>query len=278
MKKRQTVEQWIREALTDDEKDKECSAVALVHKNNGMDEEIYTIKLNAGRAWAPEDMADVFRHKAEGFSQDLIGVQTFCLLAFYGGSEPQARFPFVLQGRLSYDADGFGTEQPNESGKTQQNMRLTEAIVQGSFRERLYTFDTMSKVIDQLSNFSARTVKQNEELLDTLKVLIVEKATNNHAFTIEQMKMQRENVMLSEGMKLLPPVLNRLTGKEVFPQSTSDTALIEALVDSLTPDMVEKLSSTLPPSVWALVGQRVAEVLEKKNKNGNGHVGLIEKQ
>lgn len=264
MAKRQSLESWIREALTDPEQDKPCSALGLVHNVGGTEREVYTVKLgNPAQKWTEQSLAEMFLHKAEGHSQDLPGVQTFTLLAFYGTSEPGTSRPFTTRGVLDYDSWGLTTEGPTEQGKTQQNMRLTEALVQGSFKQNAYTFDKLESLVGTLGGFATRTMKQNEELMDTIKVMVAEQATNRHAFQMEQLKMERENQLIAEGTKLLPSLANTLTGKQIFPQSNADSALIEKLAQSLNEDQIRMLSQKLPADVWAMLGQRLLQEMKK---------------
>jgi hypothetical protein len=268
--KRQTLEQWIREALADPEKDNPCSAIALTHIENGIESEIYTVKLNAGRAWEPQGLAELLRHKSEGFSQDSIGVQKFRVLAFYGSPEAEARFPFIVQGRLSYDSDGT-TEAPTETGKVQQNMRLTEAIVQGSFRQNAYTYDVIKDMFREVIITNRALNQDNQKLIETIQVLALEKSQSTHTFRIEEMKLQRENMMIEEVAKMLPGVMNKLTGKEIFPQQAVDTALIEKLALSLDESQFEKIAQLgLPQDLVAMLGQRVVQVLKSKKQLSNG--------
>ena len=94
-KRRQTVDQWVQSVTGEVIDGKGCSAIALLHLKGvgGATEEVTTKPLE-GTVNASE-LADHLIGRAEGFSQDLAGIQTFKLIAFYGSNEAHNPFHFT---------------------------------------------------------------------------------------------------------------------------------------------------------------------------------------
>ena len=159
--RKQALADWIREALDDPDKEGPCTALSLVHvtgtSGGPFYEEIHTVKIGS-KAYDPHALDKMFMHKAQSYAQELTGVQSFCLFAFYNNlSEPGAKHPLRISGEL--DFGGLATEGPTESGKTSQNMRLTEAIVQGSFRQNTVTFDMLIRTMDVVTRQNSQDRK-----------------------------------------------------------------------------------------------------------------------
>ena len=90
-----SLDAWIRECLSDPDKQTPLTMIALVHHRGDVEQELHSTKLpDRGAQIDPLDMANMFMHKAQAYAQELPGVQTFSLLAFYGGSnQPLSRQP-----------------------------------------------------------------------------------------------------------------------------------------------------------------------------------------
>src|SRR5271157_2018713 len=128
-RKRITIEQWITEALSDGDKGKPCSALSLVHIKGVGQEEVHTKQFTA--PVQPKQLAEFFIDRATGFAQDLSGLQTFRLLAFYGSAEPQAALPFtVADGELTGGGESpFAKNEPTQVGLLGQLMKHNEQVM-----------------------------------------------------------------------------------------------------------------------------------------------------
>ena len=69
-------------------------------------------------------------------------------------------------------------------------------------------------------------------------------------------------------MKFAPPLINTVLGKEIFPQSVADTALIDSIANHLSEEQIEMLatSNLFPPVVWGPLAQRLDHALKKKEE------------
>lgn len=260
MAKRQTLASWIAEVINEKHDDAQCSAISLVHLVGTSEREVHTMKLGV-QDYNPETMAAQFQHKAESFAQDLSGVQMFCLLAFYGTSnEPQARHPLRINAATEFE--GLSTEPPTDTGKLQQNMRLTEAIVQGSFRQNAATFDVMLRAMEAQNNANRRLEAQNEQLFNLTRGLLIEKVEQQQKFDLEKMKLEERSKLIA----LIPTVANSLLGTPVFPTETAAASAIEALAQEITAENLPALQRAIPPKLWPLFADLILQARKKNDQ------------
>lgn len=257
---KQSLESWIHEAMVDPEKDKPISQITLVHIA-GSENEIHSVKFGS-KQWTPAELSTLFRHKAESYSQELSGVQTFALLAFYGGTtEQQARHPFVVSGATDFQ---LTTENADAKGITQQSMRHLEVQAQMYSRGQAVIIDAQQRLIETLTRNALEDRRENRELIGILKDVVLTQATNNHEHKMKELEYERSSAERKKWIGFLPGLVNNILGKEVFPQSTADTALLETIADNLTPDQLEKLGSTLKPEVLGPIAERFSKHFEKR--------------
>lgn len=81
-RKRLTLDAWIHDALNDDKDNRKCSQISLVHMIGQTPKELHSVKFGSKAPAKAEDLAVMFRQRAEGYAQDLSGTQMFQLLAF----------------------------------------------------------------------------------------------------------------------------------------------------------------------------------------------------
>lgn len=270
-----TLSGWIEEALTDGDKItdegtvKPCAGLVLNHvMSNGLEKEVHGVRLGA-KAYKSQDLGKLFQHKAETFSQELPGIQQFVLYAFYGEDrDPGARHPFKVRGETSYE--GMGTEGPDERGKTQQAMRLTEAVVQGAFRKDMHVFDTMARTMEMMA-LDANTMRKDMiAMFGSLKELMVE----NLKLQYDKSKELQNRALVGQLVGMAPPLINSIAGKEVFPQNTVDTQLIETLAKSLNPANVQQIAALLPPQLLAPLMARFEQVLKEEQLKTQARAAL----
>lgn len=278
---RQSLESWLVEAMVDEEKPGKCAAISLVHivGEGGIEREIYAVRFGT-KVWKETELAELFRHKANGYCQDIPGSQLFCLLAYYGESkEPLARHPFRVN--PSTEIGGLGaltTEAPNETGQRQQNMRLAEALVQGAFRERALLIDQLLRSNEILGRHNRQLIEEQQVMTENYRALILANATTNHEFKMKELAAQQQGAMLQAAKEYLPVVVNALTGKEIIPNETVDSALLKLIASHITPDHVNTLASTLPPEVMGPLAKRLVDIrtdIEKKEAEGKRRLTVV---
>jgi hypothetical protein len=261
-RQRKTLEAWIHEALNDPDKEKPCSHLTLFHMVGPHEREIHSKK--TAPAMVVKDLAELFKGKADTFAQDLVGVQHFLLKAFYGSPDSFALYPFQVTGELSFG--GLSTEAPDARGEKQQGMRFSEMMVSLAYRQTGTLFDASNGMIGMLTQQNMLLMRENADAVSILKEIIFKQANDTHELRMKQLEYERNTQERAKWLGMAPPLVNMLAGKEVFPQSTADSALVEAIADSLTPDMLEKIGPFLPPQTTALLMTRFTEHHAKKEK------------
>lgn len=265
---RQTLRQFIAECLLVAEKQdlygiKKCSGFALVHDRNGTQFELKVIKIGA-RQWDPKELADILESTADTFAGGVPGVQQFQVLAFFDDqSQPQSFYPFRRNGGDAEQA-GLMTEPPTQAGLMGQLMRLFEANTRTSHHYAASTFATMERVIVRLDQRCALLEEEQHDTIELTKELIFQRASDEHGRKIAILELEEKAKTKEAIVRLLPPLANRVFGKEVFPQATADSAIIDQMAESLTQDQIVKLNGILTPQQWGLLADRLVQSLEKK--------------
>lgn len=246
-RKRTTLERWITEALADSEKEGEISQMVLVHMVGQNQKEVHTTKFSPGKKWTPKDLANMFMGKAETYAQDMVGVQTFHLQAFYGGRQQhEAALPFTVIGTLEH---GGATEPPTQEGRIQQHMRQSEMLFLQTYRRQEQLDNISVTMIRELGAQNVALSTENRDMFSLMKDMMVQLADRHHETRMKELEFSRSTEERKQFMKFLPPLANTILGREVFPQGMEDSALIEGFMDSLTADDVEKLAAVIKPEM-----------------------------
>lgn len=265
MSKRKTLDSWINDAISDPDKDGKCSMISLVHMVGQQQKEIHTTKFGSSKTWSSLDLSAMFRSKAEAYSQDLPGVQTFQLLAFYGEkTQPEAFQPFTIN--VTGDHSGLSTESPTDQGRLQQIMRQSEMLIQQVYRRQQVMDDYSLRLIEQQGNRIDTLSRENRDAFDIVKDMLMTQALNDHNRKMEGLRYERETGERKKLMGFAPALINTILGREVFPQSVADTALVESIADSLGEEDIMKLASVLKPEMMGPLAARLMMYEEKKNK------------
>lgn len=256
-----TITDWIIDAMADPEKEA-CHAIALSHKEGTSLSEIYTVKFNA-KKWEPKELANLLYNKAKLYSQALTGVQTFNLQAFYGGkNQPEATQSFCITGALSFDG---ATEAPTTSGQIQQGMRLTEMLVQQSFRQAENTNRILLELTQTLHNRNQQMQHEVHDAQEIVRDVIFRQVAENHANQMQELEYKRKSEERQKYLNMAPGLVNTLFGKEIFPQNQEDTALVETVFDNLSDEHIQMFSSMFKPEMVGPFMARYHKHLQKKN-------------
>lgn len=267
---RQTLDQWIREALVDPDKDGRCTSMALVHISgpHAAEKEIHTIRFGS-KPQEPRELAALFRGKAESYAAETTGVQTFCVLAFYDNrTEPQARKPLMVHGENDYG--GLATEPPTKEGQTMQGMRHMEAVIQLAFRQTQMLFDASNQTTKALLDQNRQLMQENRDSFEIVKELMIKQIEGNHKHEMEALEYQRRTTERSKWLGMAPALVNSLVGKNIFPQGSADTALIDSIMDSLDETSIQQLAGIIKPEVWAPLASRMSERLRQRREGTDG--------
>jgi hypothetical protein len=260
-RKRITIEQWITDAMSDTEKGKPCSAFSLVHIKGVGQEEIYTKQLTA--PVQPKQLAEFFIDRATGFAQDLPGMQTFRMLAFYGSNEPQAALPFtVVDGELTGGGESpFAKHEPTQSGLLGQLMTHNERMA------NMMLDLTKSLAVQSIAHEAQMRQEVNEAQL-IVRDVIMNMRKEAHDMRMAELTYARSSEDRRLLAKALPTILNQLTGRELVPESHADSELLDAIAAKIKPQMLQQLITlgVLDTNEAALLTARFARATEERRK------------
>jgi hypothetical protein len=277
MTRRQTTEEWLREAI-DDKTYGECYAVAAVHYVGTTAEQVDRVTLVGGAD--PREIALRFEKKINNYVRDMAGPQQCAWVAFYGtNDEPEAKQPFVKNGKVDFGPGG--TEQPTERGVLQQLMRHHE--------NQANTFNSAQKqLMDGLVNLSeiamkiaasasAENQRLREENADAYRI-VRDVATTSQREAQDRdlviLKQQRADAMLQKVMLWAPALVNTIFGKKVFPESQEDSAIVNGLLDAMGPEHINILLGILhdQPQIAGVVATRAKELMKRREAHQLGQV------
>ena len=267
MAKRKPLDKWILEALTDTDKDGPISAISLMHMRGMQPVELHTWKARAGAD--PKQLAELFQDKARTYCQDLPGVQTFNLWAFYGKTEPEGQMPFTVRVEADLHESGLTTEAPTETGVKQMSMRWAEMLQGQVYRRQQIMDDHSIRMIEQQSRMIESLMSDRFAGAEIIVKMMMEQQANTHKLEMERLTFERATRDRETLMKLAPPLVNSLTGKEVFPQNTADSALLETIVTEMDDEKLEKLMGSImelgiPDAVMGPLANRIMQIRQKK--------------
>ncbi|MDE2021038.1 MAG: hypothetical protein KGJ13_11935 [Patescibacteria group bacterium] len=268
-RKYKTLQTWIEEALSDTEKEAPLAGLSLVYKKpEGGSKVVYDVKI-AGKTWDVAKLTDLFTGKAEAFAQDLPGIQRFELQAFYKDRrEPESTHNFIVSdGEISQGGrERVVKEDASASGLTAQLMRHLERKDQ-ILTEVVQTFAATS--LQQRVNDQNRMDKMQEELNDAYTIvreMVIRETQGQHEMRMKELQFQRDSENSKTMWRLAPALVNGASGKEVFPQATADTALIEGLANYVTPEKLKMLieMGAIPQEAAAPLLLRLNQIAQQK--------------
>jgi hypothetical protein len=269
---REAIREWIAERLADIEQEGSLAALAVVHYDGqGRENDVHKM-LPTTKNWGdPDRMADIFDGIATRHARGIPGAQQFQMTAHYGSSAKPLKFlPFMRSGALSFGpmpGGGLGTEPATQVGQTQQGMRMGEMVVQGMIGWARPVFEAGQQMIQYQGAQIVRLSEENRELFIALRDQLAETIKLAHDRRMAEMQFIRSTEERRRVFKLLPALVNATTGREIFPLSAEDTALIDTLCANVSEEEIKFLSSMIGqknPELSGLIIQRFVKGQEKQ--------------
>jgi len=254
------------------------SIVGLTHHAHSGDVLLHAMSAKGGGPhWGkPEPMAEVIdaisvRH-ARGIAGSGSPAQQFQLSVCRGDSgKPVAFLPFVRLGAPSIvGANGsLATESANGVGAQAQGMRLLEVLCQGAFASLGGLHSSQQSAIESRDRRIAELEGENRALFVALRQELERSVQLSHERKMRELEFMRTTEERRRIIKILPALANVMTGKEVFPISAEDTALIESLCENVSQEEIQMLTTVIgqrSPELSALMLTRFRSIQEKKIK------------
>jgi hypothetical protein len=272
-----SLEKWISEAMDDPDKEGKLTLMSLMHFQGAAQIEVHSKQFVSGTNYESAQVAAMFQGKAETDAQNLIGMQSYVILAFYGGRKSaEARFPLLIDGEGGVKFNGLSTEGPTATGSLQQGMRLTESIVKGVFGMLSNIQHYQQQFMSEMAHENRQLRQENRDAWSVMKEIMMDQTKLQHEQRIKEMEIRAGLELKQTLMKAAPILTNQLLGKEVFPQSAEDTAFIEMLAEKLDPEQAKTLLPLLglSPTAQGALFNRLARY-HKEKREGEERVQAI---
>lgn len=272
-KRRQTVDMWVQSAIADVIDGRQCSAITCLHLKGmgGATEEIVTRPLEP--PVNVKELADHLVGRAEGFAQELAGLQTFKLLAFYGTAEPHNPFHFtVSDGTVISRTEAMQTaHEPTPTGLLGQLMKHNEQLVQQNMILTQANMQLAQGVLGMCLGPQGVIAQSRQSELEAIAV--VKDATlgmlkERKEARLEELKAVQELQTRKAIVDAIPHLVNRWTGHEVFSEQSNDSAIITKLAMKVTPQDLDMLvqMGKLSQEEALILSARFAAIVEGKKK------------
>ncbi len=224
-----------------------------------------------GKAWSPKEEASLILGKCQVYSQELRGVQTFKVQAYYGSPQASAFHYISTNGRI---AAGLGeTEEPNPRGMAAQGMRMGDIVVNRAFA----MFDRLWQVNEHLLTQYERErdhyqteFRAAEGIIHTM---IREKIQESHAQKMRELEFERGTVERQKILSFLPAMLRHLTGdKNIVPEDLANTSILESAalaIRKMPKDKAEEVMTKLAgvsPELVMVLGSRLGEITKRQEE------------
>lgn len=272
-RKRQTVDDWVKSVTTETIDGRACSAISCLHLKGvgGATEEVVTKPLEG--TTNPTELANHLIGRAEGFSQDLGGLQTFKLIAFYGTNEPHNPFHFTTSDGnvMSRSETMMSAHEPTPSGLLGQLMKHNEAVMAQNAGLVAACMNLSNNITTMC--FGADGVVQKSIGSQMEATLIVRDAMLNlhkekKELIIAESEAKQKAQVTQAILDAAPHVLNRVTGREIVSEQHNDTKIMEALALKVKPQHLELLVSMglLSKEESLILAARFTSIVEEKVK------------
>jgi hypothetical protein len=272
-KKRHTVDSWVESVISEVIDGKGCSAISCLHLKGvgGATEEVVTKPLEG--TISPSDLANFLIGRAEGFSQDLGGLQTFKLIAFYGSNEPHNPFHFTTSDGtvMSRSETMMSAHEPTPTGLLGQLMKNNETLMAQNNQLVIATMSMAGGI--QTMCFGPQGVVQQSiqaqlEAVAVVKDAMLDMQKERKQLIIEEHKAAQDLQTRKAIIEAIPQLTNRFAGREIFDEKTNDSKIIESLALKITPQDMELLVAMgkLTKEQALILSARFATIVEEKRK------------
>jgi hypothetical protein len=276
--------QWLNTALAGVDKVKldgspaSCIGFSLVHvagtvAGGGIEKEIHAVNIG-GKKFddaAVSQLAETLYGTAQTDAQNLTGSQQYIIYAIYeeqGAGPPKARYPLRINGHIVNSPGDVSTEAPTEEGRRMQRMRHDEGYSQMLTVGLANLINQQNAFITIQNQALIEKTRENINLMEATNRLLVERVTMDREHELKVLTAQRNQALIEGAVKLAPALMNQITGREIVPQATADTAIIEAVAEALSdPETMQQalpLVAKLPAAAQGVLMSRLQQVAEAK--------------
>jgi hypothetical protein len=249
---------------SDDGKDDiSCTGVTLANVDGANHlEEVFTLQLTG--ALSAKEVAATLQSRADLFASGQTDSCKFVVHFFYGDDTPRRPFYFTTVSMLAAGEHGMEEASAKALAKTAVSaMQQTLAITfEHQIEMQRASVALLAGVTRQLEIANAKQERTREELdaaIDHIVGLRMAAQDKTHELRKAELDKLDKGEMMSKLLEYGPALLNSITGKKVFPESTADSALLKGVLAALEkadPQVLMTLAGILPPEVMAPLAQR----------------------
>jgi len=252
---------------------KGCSAISLLHLKGigGATEEVTTKPIEG--TINSHELADNLIGRAEGFSQDLPGLQTFKLIAFYGTNEPHNPFHFTTSdGTVTSRSESMmSAHEPTPTGLLGQLMKHNENIVGQNDQLVAANMNMANGIVAMCfgpQGVVQASIRAQLEVVEVVKDAMLDMQRERKALILEEHKAAQDLQTRKAIIDAIPQLANRFTGRELFNEQTNDSKIIEMLALKASPEHVEMLvaMNILTKEQALVLSARFASIIDEKRK------------
>lgn len=272
-KRRQTVDQWVQQVIAEVIDNKACSAVALLHLKGvgGATEEVATRPIEGNVNI--REFADNLVTRAEGFSQELPGLQTFKLLAFYGSNEPHNPFHFTCNDGnvVSRMEAAMSAHEPTPTGLLGQLMKHNENLMHQNnslVTANMTLANGMMAMCFGPEGAIQQSIRAQLDAISVVRDASLDMYERREKLQRDQLSGAQELQMRKAVIDGIPHFLNRWTGREIFDDNKNKVAIFDELAMTITPDDLQMLVAMgkISKEKALLLSAQFAKVVEDKKK------------
>jgi len=275
-KRRQTVEQWVASVIGEVIDGKGCSAIALLHlKGMGGATEEVTTKPIEGTVNSKE-LGDHFIGRAEGFSQDLPGLQTFKLIAFYGNNEPHNPFHFTTSdGTVTSRSETMmSAHEPTPTGLLGQLMKNNEFLSRQNadlVQQNMGMANGIVAMCFGPQGIVQQSIRSQLEAVEVVKDAMLDMSKQRRELVLEEHKAAQDLQTRKAIIDAVPLLVNRVTGHEVFDEKSNRAKLLEVFAMKISPQDLEMLVSMgkITKEEALVISSQFAAIVEEKKKEAD---------
>jgi hypothetical protein len=245
------------------------------NKPEGGKSEIQSTRLNDGKQWTADLLADLMIGRAEQSVQDKGGIKhEFDIEAYFdNNARSGAHHLFYVQdGELLSGGTARNiTDAPNAQGlvaMAMNNMSKAYAMIENMAKW------SVESSIKREENYLKREREMHSELFDAYKIVreqMLQQEASGHEMRLKELQVKKSLQLQQELLKLSPLLLNTLSGQDLMPQQSADSVIVESMAEVLTPEMINGLvaGGIIPQEKAALLTMRLAQINEKKLAEAN---------
>jgi len=97
--------------------------------------------------------------------------------------------------------------------------------------------------------------------------MLLEQVKNDREHEMKVLEYERNTKLMAGLTKIAPAMMNTITGREIVPQGTVDTAILETLAEVLDEKVMAQLApimAKVPPEMQGVLMSRLQQIIEQK--------------